>query len=241
MKKCILLFLTFPNFLFGQAANVVQQQSRVNAMNDLMRQNTSSLSLYYNGSEIDIKGSKYFYDAYVDGELWFIDGKYASKEYVYKFDESENSVQTMDKKGEEILVDAEKINGCKLTIEGKAVYYFRAEVPGELNKKRLFQLLYNSDKYNVIKLASKRLVPKTKIFHDDAVQYEYLIEHRYFLKKSAQTYQEVKLKKKDLLKAFPEKQAILKRLFETPQYKERLTELSFVNLLTELELGIRNE
>ena len=66
---------------------------------------------------------------------------------LFKFDESENSVQVKDKSGEEILVDAVIINGCKLTIEGKAVYYFRTEVPGELNRKRLFQLLYNSDKY----------------------------------------------------------------------------------------------
>jgi hypothetical protein len=240
MKKAILIFTISPILLFGQTsqpatATVLQQQSRVNAMNNLLSNNTSSLMLYYKPSEVDIKGSKYFHNDYVTGELWFTNGEYASTEYVYKFDEAANSVQVKDKKGEEILVDVNVISGCKLSIEGKNVYYFRAQTPGNPNKRQLFQLIYNSENYKVIKLPSKSLINKTKIFHDDAIQYEYLSQHTYYLKKGDKKFEEIKLKKKDLLEFFPEKKALLNRLFDTPPYKEKLNEASFAALLLELE------
>lgn len=237
MKKYLFLFAILPVFSYGQTSTIPLEQSRINAMNELMKSNTSSLMLYYKGSEVDIKGSKYFFDEYVDGELWFINGEYISKEYVYKFDESENSVQIKDKKGQEILIDKEKINGCRLKIGDKSVVYFRSALPNELNNKQLFQLFFNGNMYQVIKLPAKRLVPKTKIFHNDELQYEYLNEHRYFMKKGDKNLTEIKLKKKDLLKAFPEKKATLNRLFDTPQYKDRLTEKAFAEILVELDKG----
>ena len=238
MKKAVLVFFGVPIILFGQKtpiSTVAQELSRVNAMNELMKNNTSSLMLYYKPSEVDIKGSKYFHNAYVEGELWFTNGQYASTEYVYKFDESANSVQVKDKKGEEILVDVHVISGCKLSIEGKNVYYFKSETPDNPNKRQLFQLIYNSENYKVIKLPSKTLINKTKIFHDDAIQYEYISQHTYYLKKGNRNYEEFKLRKKDLLEFFPEKKALLNRLFETPPYKEKLNEASLSALLLALE------
>jgi hypothetical protein len=235
MKKAVFLILFVPNMLLGQISTVAQEQSRVNAMNELMKDNTSSLMLYYKPSEVDVNGSKYFHDTYVTGELWFTNGDYASTGYLFKYDESENSVQVKDKAGQEVLTDADKINGCKLNIEGKSVFYFKAQVPGSPNKKRLFQLIYNNEKYRVIKLPSKKLITKTKIFHDDANQYEYISQHTYYLKKEEGHYIEVKLRKKSLLDAFPEKKAVLSKLFETPAYKERLNEASFAAILMELD------
>jgi hypothetical protein len=242
MKKACLIIAVLPIVLFGQttanvtSATVIQEQSRVNAMNEVMKNNTSSQMLYYKPMELDIKGSKYLYDNYVDGELWFTNGDYVTKEYVYKFDESQNSVQIKNKKGEEILVDAVTINACKLNINGKTVIYFRGQMPNDPNTRKLFQLIYNTDTYKVIKLPSKRLIPKTKIFHDDAQQYEYLNEHTYYLKKGEGKYSELKLKKKALLEAFPDKKALLTRIFEKPAYKEKLDEAALAAILTELDL-----
>ncbi len=241
MKNTLLIFAILPTVLFGQkastptSATVLQEQSRVNAMNEIMKNNTSSQMLYYKPNELDIKGSKYFYDDYVEGEVWFINGQYASTEYVYKFDETQNSVQIKDKKGEELLVDASTINGCKLIINGKAVIYFKAQVPGDPSQKKLFQLVYYSDNYKVIKMPAKRLIPKTKIFHDDAQQYEYLNEHTFYVKKGDGRYEELKLKKKGVMEAFPEKKAVLTKLFETPAYKERLNEALLAGLLVEID------
>lgn len=73
------------------------------------------------------------------------------------------------------------------------------------------------------------------MFHDDAAQQEYFAQHTYFIKKGDKKYEEIKLKKKALLEAFPEKKALLTRLFETPQYKDRLTEASLATILMELD------
>ena len=199
MKKAIFFLLFMPNLLFGQTSTVEQEQSRVNNMNALMQQTQSSLMLYYKPSEIDIKGSKYFYKDYATGALWFMNGDSVSKGYLFKFDESENSVQLKDKDGQEILVDVTKIVGCKLYIEGKTVLYVKMEVPSELNMRRMFQIIYNTDTYQVIKLPAKSLVTKTKLFHDDPNQSEYIVQHRYFLKKGNGQFEEMKLKKKGLL------------------------------------------
>ena len=235
MKKTLFILIIVQSSLFAQTSTVLQEQSRVNAMNEVLKQNTSSQMLYYKPSEVDIKGSKYYLDAYSTGELWFMNGDYISTGYLFKFDEVANSVQIKDKNGEEILADASKINGCRLNIEGKTVLYFKSPVPGDPNNRQLFQLMYNSDNCKVIKLPSKKLITRTKMFHDDAAQQEYFAQHTYFIKKGDNKYEEIKLKKKALLEVFPEKKAVLTRLFETPQYKDRLTEASLAAILMELE------
>ena len=235
MKKTLFILIVFQTSLFSQTSTVLQEQSRVNAMNEILKQNTSSQMLYYKPSEVDIKGSKYYLDAYCTGEVWFLNGEHISTGYQFKFDEVANSVQIKDKNGEEMLADAEKINGCRLNIEDKTVLYFKTQVPGEPNKRQLFQLLFNGETYKAIKLPSKKLITKNKIFHDDPVEYEYINQHQYFVKKGDGRYVEIKLKKKALLEAFPEKKAILTRLFETTQYKDRLNEAALANILMELE------
>ena len=236
MKRTLFILIIFQTSLFAQmTSTILQEQSRVNAMNEILKQNTSSQMLYYKPSEVDIKGSKYYLDAYCTGEVWFMNGDHISTGYLFKFDEVANSVQIKDKNGEEILADATKINGCRLNIEKKTVLYFKSPVPGDPNNRQLFQLIYNSDNCKVIKLPSKKLIAKTKMFHDDPLQQEYFAQHTYFIKKGDNNYKEIKLKKKALLEAFPGKKAILTRLFETPQYKDRLTEAGLAAILTELE------
>ena len=234
MKKAILFFFFMPQMLFWQSTPVVQQ-ARVNTMNQLMQNNTSSLMLYYQPSEADINGSKYFHNDYGTGELWYLNGDSVSTGYLFKFDESENSVQFKDKEGQEILADVTKILGCKLNIDRKTVLYFKLEVPDAPNVRRMFQLVYNSSNYQVIKLPSKKLITKTKIFHDDLLQYEYIAQHRYFLKKGNGQFEEIKLKKKGLLAAFPDKKVVLTRLLETPPYKDGLNEAKLAAILTELD------
>jgi hypothetical protein len=234
MKNVLLILFGSTAFLFGQGTP--QEQSRVSTMNELMKSNTSSLMMYYKPNELDIKGSRYFHNEYVKGELWFMNDKYASDEYVYKFDEVENTVQVKGNDGQEILVDATKIKGCRMIINGKSVFYFGADVPTDYDKRRLFQLLYNSENYRVIKLPQKKLIPTHKVFHNDDMQFQYNIEHRYFIKTVDGQYAEFKLTKKGILKIFPDRKVFLEKLFETEPYKERMTESLFVELLTKVEI-----
>jgi hypothetical protein len=236
MKKNAIFFLfLLPQILLGQTTSVEQQQSRVNNMNKLMEGNTSSLMLYYKPNEVGINGSKFFNEEYAPGVLWFLNGDSASTGYVFKFDETENSVQFKGRDGQEILADPNKITGCKLNIDGKSVIYFKTEVPDNLSVRRMFQLIYSSETYQVIKLPAKKLITKPKIFHDDPERIEYVEQHRYFLKKGNGEFKEFKLKKKELLAAFPAKKALITRLLETPQYKRGLTEGGLAEILMELD------
>ena len=113
MKKAIMFLVGFPFYVLGQTTEatrvVSNEQSRVNAMNNVMQNNNSSQMLHYGGSELDVKGSKYFYDTYVQGEILLTNGQVIKEGYLFKFDEEENSVQIKDETGQETLVNAATI------------------------------------------------------------------------------------------------------------------------------------
>ena len=233
MKKLFFVFSLLPLFIYGQTTP--NQQNRINAMNSIMDGNTSSQMLYYPPNDLNIKGSRYLYDKFVPGEVWFTDGQHTDSQFLYKFDEVESSVIIQDKEGKESLLLPETIATVKLDINGKSVYYLNMETPATLNKKKLYQLIYKSDNYCVVMLPIKKFITSQKIFHDDVQSYEYTTSHRYFLKKKDDDFTEIGLRKKDLIKALPEKAATLAVLFEKPNYKERMTAGLLAELLNEVE------
>ena len=233
MKKLFFVFSLLPLFIYAQTTPM--QQNRINAMNSIMSNNTSSQMLYYPPNDLNIKGSRYLYDKFVAGEVWFNDGLHIDSLFLYKFDEVENSVIIKDKEGKEVLLLAATIVSVKLVINDKSVFYLNMETPSTLNKKTLYQLIYKSDNYFVVMLPIKKLITSQKIFHDDEQSYEYTISHRYFLKKKDDDFTEIGLRQKDLMKALPEKSATLAVLFKKPNYKERMTAGLLAELLNEVE------
>ena len=233
MKKFFFVFSLLPLFIYAQTTPM--QQNRINAMNSIMSNNTSSQMLYYPPNDLSIKGSRYLYDKFVAGEVWFNDGQHIDSLFLYKFDEVEGSVIIQDKEGKEVLLLPATIVSVKLVINDKSVFYLNMETPSTLNKKKLYQLIYKSDNYFVVMLPIKKLITSQKIFHDDEQSYEYTISHRYFLKKKDDDFTEIGLRQKDLMKALPEKSATLAVLFKKPNYKERMTAGLLAELLNEVE------
>jgi hypothetical protein len=243
MKKIFGLLLLLPTLLLAQkpkkdssliANDVFREQSRVNAVNNIMSQNTSSQMLYYKPNEVDIKGSPFFYDEFVKGEIWFKDGTHVDKD-LFKFDELKNAVVVKGTDGVEYVLESKTVLGCRMIINDKPVLYFRGEVPNVKDDRKIFQLVYNSDKYRVIKLPVKRLIPREKTFHNDLQGEEFRSEHRFFVQTDGGAFQEFGLKKKEILRVFADRQATLSALFDKPMYKEKLTEQSLSSLITDLE------
>ena len=160
MKKIFLVLSLLPLFIYGQTTPT--QQNRINAMNSVMDGNTSSQMLYYPPNDLNIKGSRYLYDKFVAGEVWFNDGQHIDSLFLYKFDEVENSVIIKDKEGKEVLLLAATIVTVKLNINDKSVFYLNMETPATLNKKKLYQLIYKSENYFVVMLPIKKLITSQK-------------------------------------------------------------------------------
>ena len=210
--NALIVFLFWVSMLWCQSpSSVGNNVAQLNQMT-----NSSGLiphfSLRYDG----IKGSKFFYEDYTEGEIWLSNDRHFGKEYTYKFDESENTVQIKIKEGKEISLLSHEIEVAKLFINGTTVTYFRAEVPNGGGERRLFQVLFVGKKYSLLKLPGKKLVKEERTggYNTGEIYHEYIETHRYFLQTGQKTAEEIKMTKRSLLKAMPQKKALLQEFFE---------------------------
>ncbi len=214
-------------------------QSPVSVENSVARLNQisqgSSLIPVFNLKTGEVKGSRFFYKDYTEGEVWLNKNRRYGKEYKYKFDEAENTIQVLTKEGKEILLMNYDIEVAKLYIDNSTVTYFRAEVPNSGGIHRLFQALFVGKKYTFVKLPAKKLVKtdKTGGYNTGELYQEYIPVHRYFLQVNNKPFQEVKMTKKSLLKAMPQKKAALEELFE--DHEGDIMDYEIAELLKETE------
>lgn len=194
-------------------ASVENSVARLNQVNNNSR---TGLIPYFNLRYDGIKGSKFFYEDYTEGALWLSKDRHYGKEYTYKFDESENTVQVKTKEGKEISLLSHEIEVAKLFIKGSTVTYLRAEVPNSKGEHRLFQVLFVGKKYALLKLPGKKLVKEERTggYNTGEIYHEYIATHRYFLQTGQKTAEEIKMTKRSLLKAMPSKKAVLEDFFE---------------------------
>ena len=214
MKKLSALFIAF------SCTAVLWCQIPAAVGNSMVKMNEinrgSGLVPYFNLRYDGIKGSKFFYEDYAEGELWMSKERHFTKEYVYKFDESENTIQVKTKEGKEISLLSHEIEVAKLFIKGSTVTYFRAEVPNANGEHRLFQVLFVGKKYSLLKLPGKKLVKEEKTggYDTGEIYHEYIPTHRYFLQTGQKTAEEIKMTRRSLLKTMPQKKAVLEAFFE---------------------------
>ena len=216
MKKlnACLVALLWTSLLWCQSVSPTSVESSVVRLNQM--NSGSSLIPYFNLRYDGIKGSKFFYEDYTEGEVWLSKDRHYTKEYRYKFDEAENTVQVISKDGKEISLLSHEIEVAKLFINGTTVTYFRAEVPNAGGEHRLFQVLYVGKKYSLLKLPGKKLLKQDRTggYDTGEIYHEYVATHRYFLQTGQKTAEEIKMTKRSLLKAMPGKKSVLETFFE---------------------------
>jgi hypothetical protein len=237
MRYNLIFSLLFPLFGNAQTTNSAQLQNQMQAANSFFSSTRSSYIPLYKVSESEVEGSKYFSDDYLTGELWATDGRHFTDEYVYKFDELENTVQIKDKNGREIQLLRVDIKACMMRQGTRTALFFQAEVPDEDGMTRLFQLIYQSNNYLLLKLPKKRLRtrPQKGMLNDNDFKDTYVSEPIYYLQEGKNDFVKIKLKKADILKALPQKQATVQALFEQSTFKGKIDEAKLTALLMELE------
>ncbi len=214
--KTLFLFVLFlsPFFCQAQDAPAVQYkdaQSRLD--DDFIKRSKTQL--------IEVTGSRFLYDDYLPGELTMRNGRKYGNDLRYKFDEYHNTVQVEMPDGKELVLEPNDIIIFKLHAKNDTLVFFKSVLPKSKSIERLCLILYASEQYKLIKLPSKR-VKKTQSnalsSYKEAAEFE--DDSHYFLKISTGDFNEIRLTKKALTKAFPTQKATLKQFFDTPQYKE---------------------
>lgn len=233
MKRASLfsVFLSLGLRLLAQSPVSVESSiARLNQINQV-----NNLIPVFNLETSETKGSRFFYKEYTEGEVWLSKERHYGKEYKYKFDEAENTIQVLTKEGKEILLMNYEIEVAKLYIDNSTVTYFKAEVPNSDGIHRLFQVLFVGKKYTFVKLPVKKLVKtdKTGGYNTGELYQEYIPVHRYFLQVNNKPFQEIKMTKKSLLKSMPHKRAALQELFE--DHEGDIMDYEIAELLEETE------
>jgi hypothetical protein len=154
--------------------------------------------------------------------LWLTDNRHYKEGYLFKFDEVENSVQVKSPDGKELLLDKDEVVICQLFIFGSTVSYLGVELPNKENDYSIFQVLYLSDNYQVLKLPQKRIRKNPKnMSAGQGFEYDqYVPDYHYFLKKKDGLLTPFKPTKKGILTQFSEKKSSLEPLFKQSKYKK---------------------
>jgi hypothetical protein len=233
MKRSLLFSVLLFSGIGLLAQSPVSVESSVARLNQISQ--GSGLIPVFNLKTGEIRGSRFLNKEYTEGEVWLNKERHYGKEYKYKFDEAENTIQILTKEGKEILLLNYEIEVAKLYIDNSTVTYFRAEVPNSGGTHRLFQVLFVGKKYTFIKLPAKKLVKTDNSggYNTGEVFQEYIPVHRYFLQVGNKPFQEIKMTKKSLLKAMPQKKKALEELFE--DHEGDIMDYEIAELLQETE------
>jgi hypothetical protein len=187
----------------------------------------------------DLRGSRFTIDEFKEGELWMTENRHFTKEMTYRFDESENAIQVKYPDGKEIQLLSNEIYLLKIKTDSSTLYFFRAEMPGKIGTLKLFQAMYATDKFALMKLPVKYLetVKEAKPFSLLGENYSrYKASHRYFLKIGNKNFEELRLTKKSFAKHLEQYQAKTENLLRRAYFKEGdFDEIKAVKLLAMLE------
>jgi NADH:ubiquinone oxidoreductase subunit len=234
MKNIVVTLLIFSCFtMFAQVnANLSNIQTK---LDNLSTQTNAPIIPLFDLRYEGIKGSRFFNEEYSTGEIWMTNNRHYTTEMEYKFDEHENGVQVKFKStGKEITLFNNEVEIFKLKMNGKEVTYFKAEVPGESDANKLFQVIFLGDKYKLIKLPSKKLVrhdEKGNSYVNTRKYDEFEDNSRYFIKTNDKDFREIKFKKSAFMKTIADKKQQLEKIFNQKEYKGDLSDVMIAEVL----------
>jgi hypothetical protein len=232
MKKIFLFLLTLLYFNFLNAQSIESKSDFLNGFD------SKGTMLYtFNDRYDGIEGNFYFYDTlYHEGELWLTNNRHYTNEYKYKFDQIEGTVQILYANGKELLLDVNQVLSFAMFIDDKTVNFVKMPLANS-DSKRLFQVIYWSSNIKFLRDIKKKVV-RTKLqasFSNSKIVDEIKNDYHYYISKKDELLVEIKLNKKGIIKALPEKEKEIERLFKTKTYKNDLTVSKLAELMQKLD------
>jgi hypothetical protein len=230
-KECLfILAILWVNFLNAQSTS-----AKIPLLNSYLSDGT--LLYTFNDRYEGVEGNYFFYDTlYHRGELWLTNNRHYTNEYKYKFDQIEGSVQILYTDGKELLLDVNQVLSFAMFIDDKTVNFVKMPLANS-DSKRLFQVIYWSSNIKFLRDIKKKVV-RTKLqapFSNHKIVDKIENDYHYYISKKDELLVEIKLNKKGIIKALPEKEKEIERLFKTKTYKNDLTVSKLAELMQKLD------
>jgi hypothetical protein len=238
MKNIIRIILCVLPILTNAQSNIsaAGQQTLVNRINAMQQSGTLPI---FNLSEVSIEGSKFFNDVYALGELLMTKDRLfqVTSGYKYRVDELKNEINALTPKGEELALLNEEIVYLKLYMKGKEVLFMNGTLPNANKTNKLLQVLFVGKNYQLFKLGGKEYTRLTRPqgLSEKKVTDKYANKHHYYLQITDGAYSEIKLKQDDIINTIPSKKNQLTRLFDGDKYKGKITEISLISILQDID------
>ncbi len=236
MKEISLFFILLWAFSLKSQVTLSQTATQQTPLNNLTP--TSTINTW-DVSDDQFIGTRYFNDEYLDGELWTTNKTHYTDQMVYRFDEVENAVQIKYKdSNKEVQLFSHNVVSLELFFKGKKITFLHVPEVNTDEPDRLYQVIYYTEKYKVVKLPMKKVVKfnnEEQAIGGDKRANEYREENRYYLKEGNKGYVEFKLSKKGLIKAFPQHASKVERIIKLPKYDSKISDATVFSILQTIE------
>ncbi len=223
--------------LFLISIGVLKAQSIV-SLNQTLGYGQTHAIFAFNDRYDGLEGNPYFFDdKYHDGEIWLTQNRHYEKDYQYKFDQLTSTVLLKYPNGKEILLDAKDILSFNMFIEDKTVTFVRVQLP-DSKEATVVQLIYWSPKLKLLRDIKKKLLRNKEngAYNDGKVTDKVVNDYRYYFSKNDEELVFIKPTKKGFIKALPNKEIELERLFKTKEFKDDLTVSKLAELMQKLDV-----
>jgi hypothetical protein len=191
--------------------------------------------------EVSTRGSRFFLDSmYRPGELKTTKNLYSS-EMLYRFDQIERTVQVrIVENGKELFLSENDVVYVKINYGDHPVHFVNAAVPNG-HASTLVQVIYQTPTLQLLR-DSRKFIFKVKSdnidgYSSEEVYHDVRKDYRYFISKGeGKKFVEIKPDAKNLIKIFPEKKALIARLFKAAESKEGMTLTKLAGIMKEVDV-----
>jgi hypothetical protein len=228
MKICnLFLFLVLPlGVLNAQNTNSNQGIDNV------------QVPLFVNSNQFEsLEGIPYFYDdQFHKGEVILTYNRRYSKGYKYKFDQIRNTVLLQNPDGEEVLLEAKDILSFQLNIGDKTINFVKTNLP-HIKEPTIVQVIYWSPKMRLFRDIKKKIIKNKEYFpySGGEVPSKIVNDYTYYFSKNDEQLMFIKPQKKGFIKALPDKEKEIVRLFKTKKFED-LTVSKLAELMQKLDV-----
>ena len=238
----ILFLAVVPNFLLAQQNKPMAFNLQENLKLVANLQVGSPAALGYDNRYEGVRGTPFLFDEYYPADFKK-DGKfYQDPKVKYKLNLERNLIHTQFKNGYEIAFHMSAFEEIHLKKGSKIMKFIllnSAYVEGNPEGAKFYEQL-NDGPYQLIKQHKKlfKEADYKEVYSNDVRYDEYLDRYQYFIRTPNNTFEKIKLKKKVLLKQFPNWKSDLDKFTKTHNKLRMDTEAAFVAFLQTIRIKI---